>query len=334
MFLRAIYDVPAPAKLNLFLHIVGRRADGYHLLQSVFVLIDWADRLQFEIRHDGALHRHDEGAAMPAEDLCLRAARALQAESQCTKGVDITLGKHLPWGAGMGGGSSDAASTLLALNRLWGLHWPRSRLAELGLGLGADVPFFIGGQNAIVQGIGELLHPVDLPPSRYMVLKPAASISTAEIFGHPQWVDYTPAVDLHSIQAAILMGCLDGRAIEHHQPGVAAAGSTPTAEFGNEFKNDLQAPAQDRCVQVSQAARLLSQTFGNSRMTGSGSAVFAALGSLTASKSSQAEQEFGAGKLPGSASPEVALQAFQPPADWVWRECVSLAFHPLKDWAD
>jgi 4-diphosphocytidyl-2-C-methyl-D-erythritol kinase len=160
MSLQALYDVPAPAKLNLFLHIVGRRADGYHLLQSLFVLIDWADTLHFDLRQDGGLRRHDLGPALPADDLCLRAARALQAASGTHLGADISIHKHVPWGAGMGGGSSDAASTLLALNRLWGLHWPRARLLALGLQLGADVPFFVGGDNAFVQGVGEQLLPM------------------------------------------------------------------------------------------------------------------------------------------------------------------------------
>ena len=153
MGLRSLLDVAAPAKLNLFLHVVGRRADGYHLLQSVFVLIDWCDTLHFERRADGRLARHDLGAALPDDDLCLRAARLLQAESGTRLGADISIEKHVPWGAGMGGGSSDAASTLLALNRLWGLNLPRERLAALGLKLGADVPFFIGGHNAFVEGI-------------------------------------------------------------------------------------------------------------------------------------------------------------------------------------
>jgi 4-diphosphocytidyl-2-C-methyl-D-erythritol kinase len=157
-----LYDVVAPAKLNLFLHVVGRRADGYHLLQSVFVLIDWFDTLHFERRTDGALARHDLGAALPADDLCLRAARALQAQSGTRFGADISIDKQVPWGAGMGGGSSDAATTLLALNRVWELHWPLSRLFALGLTLGADVPFFLGGRNAWVEGIGEgRLAPID-----------------------------------------------------------------------------------------------------------------------------------------------------------------------------
>ena len=134
MTLRAIHEVPAPAKLNLFLHVVGRRPDGYHLLQSVFVLLDWCDTLHFERRADGRLQRHDLGPTLPADDLCLRAARALQQASGCTLGADIHIDKQVPWGAGLGGGSSDAASTLLTLNRLWDLHWPRQRLLDLAPG--------------------------------------------------------------------------------------------------------------------------------------------------------------------------------------------------------
>ena len=157
--MKAIYDLPAPAKLNLFLHVVGRRADGHHLLQSLFVLIDWCDTLHVEWRGDGLLARHDLGMPLPADDLCLRAARALQAEAGTSLGADLSIDKRLPSGAGMGGGSSDAATVLLALNRLWGLHWPLSRLAPIALAIGADVPFFLGGRNAFVEGIGERLTP-------------------------------------------------------------------------------------------------------------------------------------------------------------------------------
>src|SRR5687768_13094564 len=141
--MNALYELPAPAKINWFLHVVGRRADGYHLLQSVFVLIDWADTLHFERRGDGALQRHDLSASLPADDLTLKAARLLQAQSRCTLGADIHVDKQVPWAAGLGGGSSDAASTLLALNRLWALDWPRERLLDLAQRLGADVPFFV-----------------------------------------------------------------------------------------------------------------------------------------------------------------------------------------------
>src|SRR5574343_785229 len=169
MSLAALYEMPAPAKLNLFLHVTGRRPDGYHLLQSLFVPIDWADTLHLERRGDGRLLRHDLGPALPEDDLCLRAARALQQASCCPLGVDISIDKQVPWGAGLGGGSSDAATVLLGLNRLWGLHWPRERLLALGLTLGADVPFFLGRGPAWVEGIGEILTPLDWPSEAFAV---------------------------------------------------------------------------------------------------------------------------------------------------------------------
>jgi 4-diphosphocytidyl-2-C-methyl-D-erythritol kinase len=164
--MKAIYDVPAPAKVNLFLHIVGRRPDGYHLLQSVFMLIDWCDSLHFERTASTAITRQDLTSALPEDDLILRAARALQHASGCTFGAHISIDKQIPAQAGMGGGSSDAASTLLALNRLWGLHFSLEQLAALGLKLGADVPFFLCGQHAWVQGIGEDMTPIQLPKAR------------------------------------------------------------------------------------------------------------------------------------------------------------------------
>ena len=142
--MRALYDIPAPAKLNLFLHITGRRADGYHLLQSAFMLIDWCDTLHFELRTDGTITREDLTLALPADDLCVRAARALQAATGTPLGAHIGIAKSVPSQAGMGGGSSDAASCLLALNRLWDTRVPLDKLTEIGLRLGADVPFFCG----------------------------------------------------------------------------------------------------------------------------------------------------------------------------------------------
>lgn len=290
MPLNALYDVAAPAKINLFLHVIGRRADGYHLLQSVFVLIDWADTLHFERRGDGQLARHDLTAALPAEDLCLKAARTLQTASGTPFGADISIDKQVPWGAGMGGGSSDAASTLLALNRLWGLNWPLSRLLEIGLTLGADVPFFLAGDNAWVEGIGEQLTPLALPPQWMAVVKPAASIETRAIFTSPLLARNT--------EAAIVAGFLAKAGIDALLEG-----------FGH---NDLQPPAEHHCPEVAQAASLLKARFGNSRMTGSGSAVFARAGT------------------------DVAPMATLPadlPAGWVGRMCRSLERHPLKGWA-
>ena len=292
MSLRALYEVAAPAKLNLFLHVIGRRADGYHLLQSAFVLIDWCDTLHFERRDDGRLARHDLGPALPPDDLCLRAARLLQAESGTGLGVDISIDKQLPWGAGMGGGSSDAASTLLALNRLWGLGWPRERLLALALQLGADVPFFVGGHNAFVEGIGERLTPLALPPAWFAVVKPAAAIETRVIFGSPLLGRDTEAV--------IVAGFL-----------ADMAGSTRRLLEGY-GRNDLQPPAEAECADVAEAVVRLQRCFGNARMTGSGSAVFARAGT--------------------GAEPIAVMPADLPPG-WVGRQCRSLEQHPLAGWA-
>ena len=288
MSLKALFDVPAPAKLNLFLHVVGRREDGYHLLQSVFVLLDWCDRLHFELRGDGRLARHDLGPALPADDLCLRAARLLQRQSGCALGADISLDKQLPWGAGLGGGSSDAASTLLALNRLWRLHWPRERLLGLGATLGADLPFFIGGNNAFVEGVGDRLTPLTLPPQRFAVVKPAAAIATADIFGSPELV---------------------------RDSAVILSGSFASDGFADGYgRNDLQPVAEAHCPEVRAVAEWLESRFGNSRMTGSGSAVFARVGTEDPSLAAWPAQS-----LPGT---------------WLARMCRSLDHHPLRAWAD
>lgn len=308
----AIYDVPAPAKLNLFLHVVGRRADGYHLLQSLFVLIDWCDTLHFERRSDGRLQRHDLGLTLPADDLSLRAARALQRASACEFGADLSVLKRVPWGAGLGGGSSDAASTLLALNRLWGLHWPRARLQQLALTLGADVPFFVGGHNAMVEGIGERLTPLPrLATQRYAVVKPAQTIATEAIFGSPLLVRNTQAVIVMSLLA-------DATLCNKLLTGYGC--------------NDLQPPAEAVCTEVSQVAAWLKARFGNSRMSGSGSAVFARLGSLEQSVPSGIEQ---ADRIRGTGDQLLATGSGEEiPAGWVGRMCQSLDHHPLVGWAD
>lgn len=318
MTLQALYDVPAPAKLNLFLHVVGQRADGYHLLQSPFMLIDWADTLHVERRSDSRLLRHDlrqdAAAALPAEDLCLRAARALQTASGTSLGADIHIDKQIPAGAGMGGGSSDAASTLLALNRLWGLNWPRSRLAHMALSLGADVPFFVGGDNAFVQGIGEELTPISLAPADYVVIKPPTSLPTAYIFSHPQLVRDTERV--------ILAGYLE-------QTQTLSKVVSWKPDHGDFGRNDLQGPAQLICAEVSQAAQWLLQRFGNSRMTGSGSAVFARVSKNSSSQDSGQS----VGKIAADSVLPMATSLAGMPQAWVGRHCRSLVQHPLKGWA-
>ena len=278
MTLRALYDVAAPAKLNLFLHVTGRRPDGYHLLQSAMVLIDWHDTLHFERRSDAVLARHDLGATLPADDLCLRAARALQRESGSPLGADISIDKRVPWGAGLGGGSSDAAATLLALNRLWGLCWPLERLMALGLQLGSDLPFFLAGNNAWVEGIGEQLTPLPHAPRAFAVVKPAEGLETRAVFQSPLRERQTEAV--------IVAGFIE-------------AGSG---------RNDLEPAAWALCPAVAEVSQWLQRQYGNSRMTGSGSAVFATLDDTV-----------------------TALPAL--PTGWVGRICRSLARHPLQGWA-
>jgi 4-diphosphocytidyl-2-C-methyl-D-erythritol kinase len=178
---------PAPAKLNLMLRVTGRRADGYHLLQTVIRFIDYGDTLAFRVRKDGVIARLNDVAGVPAaEDLALRAARLLQRASGTGLGADIRLKKRLPLGGGLGGGSSDAATVLLALNRLWRTGLSRRRLLGLALELGADVPVFVGGDNALAEGIGERLRPISLPAAWYLVLVPPVAVPTARIFTHPE----------------------------------------------------------------------------------------------------------------------------------------------------
>lgn len=358
--LKALYDVPAPAKLNLFLHVVGKRPDGYHLLQSLFVLIDWADTLHFECRADGALHRHDRGDALPPDDLCLRAARALQQASGCSFGADIHIEKRLPSGAGMGGGSSDAASTLLALNRLWGLNWSRERLLPIALTLGADVPFFVGGRNAFVEGIGEVLTPLDVPEMRLAVVKPAVSIGTKEIFSSP--------LLQRSESVAIVAGfpAANGKRSEDNSttPEVASYPSNEANSSGERKgsicrdhqtpeilvhrlydgwgRNDLQPPAQAASHEVSTALEWLQTRYENSRMTGSGSAVFAIVrASPNSTSATRAVPEAKAARERDTvtglesnlkATPEGEFQEL--PDGWVGRMCRSLSVHPLRGWAE
>jgi 4-diphosphocytidyl-2-C-methyl-D-erythritol kinase len=250
--MQSLYDIPAPAKLNLFLHIVGRRDDGYHLLQSAFMLIDWCDTLHFSVRHDGRISREDLSWALPEDDLVVRAARALQQAGGCTLGAHIGIHKSVPAQAGMGGGSSDAASTLLALNRLWNLNLPLESLARIGLALGADVPFFLSGRHGWVEGIGEKITPLELPASRWLVVKPDAGLDTKMIFSDPTLKRDT--------EPAIISGF--------------AADAFGKLNFG---RNDLQAVAQKLCPGVNQALQWLDDKGLEGRMTGSGSAVFALL---------------------------------------------------------
>jgi 4-diphosphocytidyl-2-C-methyl-D-erythritol kinase len=239
---------PAPAKLNLFLHVTGRRSDGYHLLQTVFRFIDHGDELAFEVRPDGAIRRSANVPGLPEEtDLCVRAARLLQSRTGCSAGADIELVKRLPMGGGLGGGSSDAATTLIALNRLWKTGLSRAQLQELGLQLGADVPVFVFGRNAFAEGVGERLQEVVLEPAWYLVLVPEAAVSTAEIFSAAELTRNTNAITI----AAFSVG---------------------------QGRNDLEPVVCRRYPQVARHLEWLRR-YGDARMTGSGACVFCAFGS-------------------------------------------------------
>jgi 4-diphosphocytidyl-2-C-methyl-D-erythritol kinase len=241
------FSLPAPAKLNLFLHITGRRADGYHLLQTVFQFLDLADTLHFSLRHDGIITLSPALPGVPAEsNLIIKAARLLQRETGCALGADIVLEKILPMGGGIGGGSSDAATTLLGLNRLWQSGLTEPHLAELGLALGADVPVFVHGRAAWAEGIGEQLQTVEPPEPWYLLLTPKAHVSTGEIFNHADLTRHTPAITL----AAFLGGGI-------------------TEKLHNDCENVVRtlAPEVD-------AALIWLAKHGEARMTGSGACCF------------------------------------------------------------
>ncbi|MCD5987539.1 4-(cytidine 5'-diphospho)-2-C-methyl-D-erythritol kinase [Pseudomonas syringae] len=237
--------LPAPAKLNLMLHILGRRPDGYHELQTLFQFVDYGDDLSFAVRQDGEIHLQTDVPGVPHDsNLIVKAARALQQQSGCTLGMDIWLEKRLPMGGGIGGGSSDAATTLLGLNHLWNLGWDENRLAALGLTLGADVPVFVRGHAAFAEGVGEKLTPVDPEEPWYLVLVPQVSVSTAEIFSDPLLTRNTPPIKVRPVPK------------------------------GNS-RNDCLPVVARRYPEVRNALNLLGK-FTEAKLTGTGSCVFGA----------------------------------------------------------
>ena len=284
---------PAPAKLNLFLHVTGRRADGYHTLQSLFQLIDLGDRLSFRRRTDSAIVRVTDVPGVPPEtDLVVRAARLLQQEARrlgrTAAGVDIVIEKNIPMGGGLGGGSSDAATTLLALNRLWQLGCTRQRLMKLGLTLGADVPFFIFGHNAFAEGIGEQLVSVDTPQRWFAVIHPGINVATATVFTAAELTRDTKPIKISDFSALV-----DG--------------------FGH---NDLEPVAAARFAPVAQALAWIGKSgaagrLGAARMSGSGACVFGVYGSEERARQAVCGL----------------------PAGWTGWVCSGLAHHPLLDWA-
>lgn len=298
-----LYDVPAPAKLNLFLHVVGRRADGYHLLQTVFRFIDLCDTLHFDLRSDGVISRATELAGVPEDqDLTLRAAHALQRATGVRQGVQIGLEKRIPQGGGLGGGSSDAASVLIALNKLWGTGLSRRELMALALPLGADVPVFVFGQSAFAQGVGEDLSAVTLPERAYLVAQPDASVPTPKIFSAPDLTRDSSYITIEDFLAS------------------------PTFCFG---RNDLEPVVFRLYPEVLGASRWLAEQGilreTPVRMSGSGACLFAEFSELSEAVLAEAEISAimrGADKTFSQTHPRFRLV----------QACAGLAEHPLRNW--
>jgi 4-diphosphocytidyl-2-C-methyl-D-erythritol kinase len=245
---------PAPAKLNLFLRLVGRHPDGYHLLQTVFQLLDWGDRVWLRPRSDGLIVRHAGAAGVePQQDLAVRAAQALAAATGATAGADIRVDKQIPLGGGFGGGSSDAASVLVGLDQLWGTQLSRERLAAIGAGLGADVPVFVGGHSAWAEGIGERLTPLALPPRWFLLLDPGVAVSTAGLFQAPDLTRNAPPLTMADF------------------------------DFDQTVGNAFELLLRQRAPAVDAALTALSR-FGSARLTGTGSGCFVAFASRTAAE--------------------------------------------------
>jgi 4-diphosphocytidyl-2-C-methyl-D-erythritol kinase len=286
----SLHGCPAPAKLNLFLHVNGRRADGYHLLQTVFQLVDHGDVLHFDLRTDGKIRRSTDVPGVPeAQDLIVRALLLLQAvhaqRHGQLPGIEVAIDKILPMGGGLGGGSSDAATALMVANALWQTGMSRDELMALALPLGADIPFFIFGENAFAEGVGEALQPVATPECWYVVIEPGVAVPTAAIFCAEHLTRNTKPVRIADFSRHLMS-------------------RTDMQEFG---RNDLQAVASGLFPQVAQAVEWLA-AYGDARMTGSGACVFCAL-------SSEAEADAILGNMP---------------AKWTAWKARSLARHPLQ----
>lgn len=296
----ALYDVPAPAKINLFLHVTGRRPDGYHLLQTAFRFIDLSDTLDFDIRRDGRIERDADAAPglNPEDDLVIKAAKALQRATGSPLGAHIAYRKRIPAGGGLGGGSSDAATTLIALNRLWNTGLSRQELMALALPLGADVPVFIFGQPAFAQGVGEELFPLDLPADRaYLVVQPPQHVPTAEVFASPDLTRDSPYVKM-SVFA-------DWQTI--NAPGF----------FG---RNDLEPVVFAKYPRVAATHGWLMQQGLHARMSGSGACLFVEF--VTMKEASLRRQQI-IGKM--STDKDAAV------VQGIWA-CPGLIDHPLRHW--
>jgi 4-diphosphocytidyl-2-C-methyl-D-erythritol kinase len=256
----AVLNLLAPAKLNLFLHVTGRRADGYHELQTLFQLLDYGDQVRLSSRADGDIQRISGADQVAAEsDLALKAARLLKSFSGARKGCEISIVKQIPVGAGLGGGSSDAAAVMVGLNRIWGLELNEDRLAELGLELGADVPVFVRGRSAWAEGVGERLRPVLAEGVWYLIATPSCAVSTAQVFGSPALTRNTPPLTIDRFTFA------------------ESGGAAPTVSWDvlwAQTRNDCEPVTRAMYPQVDEALSWLSK-FAEARMTGTGGSVFA-----------------------------------------------------------
>lgn len=330
--MKALYDLPAPAKLNLFLHVTGRRSDGYHQLQTLFRLVDLADTLHLEARDDDQIRRVTPLPGVPSEQcLSVRAARALQAATGYRGGVDIHLHKAIPEGGGLGGGSSDAATVLLGLNRLWSTKLPRRNLLQLALPLGADVPFFVLGQNAFAEGVGEELTAVALPPAWYVLLEPRAQVSTAAVFNDPDLTRNTKPVIISDFPYCKVVSAAAKAAAANiaqapsnirHWPGFAGG----LEEWG---RNDLEPVVLRRYPEVAAAQRVAVEVLARRqwpascvRLTGSGACLF--IECATAQQATSIQAEIAATiRMSKQAAPAIRSVVV----------CAGLSSHPLQSWA-
>lgn len=312
----ALYDVPAPAKLNLFLHVTGRRSDGYHELQTVFRFIDLCDTLDFDLRRDGLIQREDSSfpELLAQHDLVVRAAQALQQATGTRYGAQIRYTKRIPSGAGLGGGSSDAATTLIALNRLWGTGLDRDALMALARPLGADVPVFIFGRSAFAEGVGDVLTEITLPARSYVVLRPSGSVPTASVFADPNLTRNTESV--------IISVFADWQTVVAQEGANETPASTPGAGIGGNSlfgRNDLEPVVLARYEPIRNMADALRKNGFHARMTGSGSCFFVEYD--TPKQAARAHQEISSKMLVGCNAVVDAA--------WV---CPGLADHPLRHW--
>ncbi|MGB6102973.1 MAG: 4-(cytidine 5'-diphospho)-2-C-methyl-D-erythritol kinase [Pusillimonas sp.] len=318
----ALYDVPAPAKINLFLHVTGRRADGYHTLETVFRFIGLYDTLSFDLRRDGKIVR-EAGQGLPGlsmqDDLTVRAAQALQAATGTPQGAQIRYEKRIPAGGGLGGGSSDAATTLIALNRLWQTGLSREELMALARPLGADVPVFIYGRPAFARGVGDVLSPVTLPERAYLVVHPPQHVPTAEVFSSPDLTRNTPSVKITVFADWQKINAADNGSYDSTSCGSGLhENDSGNGLFGS---NDLEPVVFAKYPRVGQAAKWLSDQGLNARMSGSGACCFVEF--VTLQQAAMCQQQI-ISKIP-SCENNVALVQDA----WV---CPGLTDHPLRYW--